>query len=201
MRLFIAIPTHGAWAPDFGHSLAVTVADLAATRAVESMRITRCEATILPQGRNDLVCEALREEATHILWVDTDMRFRPLNVRPLIGANEDIVAADYVRKAPPFTQVSKVVSGSNGSGLMEAEHCGMGLMLTSIEVFKKIPQPWFMLQWREETADYVGEDVFFCRKARECGFSIYISRAASEGVGHVGKFVFEQEHAKALEAA
>jgi hypothetical protein len=201
MKLYIAVPTHGLWFPEFGHSLALMMADLAVNSPVDAMRLTRCEATILSAGRMELAREALQEGASHVLWLDSDMKFRPLNVRALISAEKDIVAADYVRKQPPYRSVATGDRPINPNGLTQVEHVGMGLMLTKTSVFRALPQPWFETPWRDETQDYVGEDVWFCRRARENGFSVFVSGPASAGVAHVGKFAFEQRHAAAIERA
>ena len=39
----------------------------------------------------------------------------------------------------------------------------------------------------------MGEDVFFCKKARAHGIETYVDPVASKGVGHVGTKVFEAD--------
>jgi len=41
-------------------------------------------------------------------------------------------------------------------------------------VFESLSEPWFETPWRTDKRGYIGEDVFFCRKARAAGFRIYI---------------------------
>jgi len=36
-------------------------------------------------------------------------------------------------------------------------------------VFKALAEPWYETPWRHDKRGYIGEDVFFCRKARSRG--------------------------------
>lgn len=151
-----------------------------------------CEATILPAGRTKLVRAAQEATATHILWCDTDMKFTPAAVRSLIARDVDIVAADYRKRLAPHDTVAEYKDGSKvpvGAGIVEVHHAGMGLMLTRTTVFEQIPTPWFDYVWGNGDVP-LGEDVYFCRKARANGFQVFIDRDASKEVGHVGKQVF-----------
>jgi hypothetical protein len=40
----------------------------------------------------------------------------------------------------------------------------------------------------------MGEDVFFCKKARELGHKIYIDHDVSHEIGHIGTFEFGHPH-------
>lgn len=193
MRLLIGVPTHGMWEPDFGHSLALTMADLAAGNGPETMRLVRAESSKLASGRTDIVRDALANDATHILWCDTDMTFRPSNVRALLAHDLDIVAADYAKKTASRESVCAALDGTilkPGNGVELVAHAGMGLMLTKSDVFSRVPEPWFQFRWNEKTGEDIGEDVWFCRRAREAGVNVHIDHDASAGIGHVGKFTF-----------
>ena len=76
-------------------------------------------------------------------------------------------------------------------GIEEADGVGFGLCLTDIEVFKGTEKPWFETPWNPEKGDYDGEDILFCRKARTAGFKTYVDHDASAGIGHCGKFIFQ----------
>ena len=193
MRLFIAVPSHGMWEAAMAHSLAVTMAHLAASDGPEHMHLMRCESSKLASGRTDLAKAALEQGADRILWVDTDQIFRPQHVRALLAHDLDIVAVDYAKKIPSQESVCAALDGTvlkKGTGLEEVAHAGMGLMLVKTDVFRKVGLPWFQFQWNPVTQDDIGEDVFFCRKARAAGFKVFVDHDASDGIGHVGKFTY-----------
>lgn len=197
MKLFIGVPSYGDWASDFGQSLALLTASIAGDppSGLEWMHLSRCESTIISEGRSDLAKDALERGASHLIWLDADMKFRPGQVRRLLSHDIDIVGATYPKRRPPHDMTAQDVEGGRikpGDGdLIEARHMGMGLMVTKIEVFRKMPEPWFAFPWIEEAGRPLGEDVFFCMKARAEGFKVMADPVASQGIGHVGRKVYE----------
>lgn len=172
------------------------MADLARCEDIDAVRVSRCESTIVAEGRNDLVTDALGNDATHLLWLDSDMRFRFRHVKPLIDRDLDIVACTYPKRRPPYVMTAQAKDGTRiapGEGIVEASHIGMGLALVKADVFRAMEEPYFATPWIAEDKRFVGEDVFWCHKARAHGFTVWVDREASQGVGHVGKFTFEAD--------
>lgn len=179
-----------------GQSLALTMAALAGDpQDMTWMHLARSESTIISEGRADLVRDALEKGATHLLWADSDMSFRIGNVRQLLSHDADIIGVTYPKRRPPFDMTAQDMDGNRikpGDGEpVEAAHAGMGLMVTKADVFKAMPEPWFAFPWIEEVGRFLGEDVFFCRKARAHDFKVLVDPVASKGIGHVGTKVYE----------
>ena len=194
IRLCIAVPSYGSWCADFGHSLALLMADLAQCEDIASVRLSRCESTIIAEGRNDLVVDALSHDATHLLWLDADMRFRWPTIKSLKDRDLDIVACTYKKRRPPYVmtaQARDTTRISPGDGVVEASHVGFGIALIKADVFRAMDEPYFATPWIAEGKKFVGEDIFWCHKARACGFTVWVDREASIGVGHVGQTIFE----------
>ena len=191
MKLLIAVPTYDTWEADFGASLALTMADLSRGEGIEALRLAKCEATIIAEGRTDLVRDALEHGASHILWCDADMKFRPSHVRTLMEHDVDIVGTTYRKRRPPHVWTAQDMNGDRiepGEGpLVEAKHIGFGLALIKVSVFETVPEPWFAFPWIEEFKRFMGEDIWFCNHARAHGFKTYVDPKASIGIGHVGK--------------
>jgi hypothetical protein len=57
--------------------------------------------TIIPQQRATLVDAAQRFNASHILWLDSDMRFPKDTLFRLMKHEKPIVAANYARRRHP----------------------------------------------------------------------------------------------------
>jgi hypothetical protein len=66
-------------------------------------------------------------------------------------------------------------------------------MLIKREVFEGMSEPWFDMPW-QTTRGYMGEDVFFCKKAQELGYKVYIDHDVSHEIGHIGTFEFGHPH-------
>lgn len=189
MKLAIGIPTYDRWEADFGASLALAMVRLVGR--VESMHLTRSDGSIASDARNDIIKEVLETEATHILWCDTDHKFKPGAVLSLISRNLDFVAADYVTRLPPHRSVARDLGGdplSPGEGLIEVQQCGLGLALMRTAMFHKMTYPWSGFFTHEDGT--LDDSVWVCRNARKVGYKLFIDRDATRLVGHVGKKVF-----------
>lgn len=195
MKLAICIPTYDRWEAEFGQSLAVLAANLAGSSpVVKAIYIVRSEGSIASDGRNDLIKNAIDNGSTHILWCDTDMKFKPANIITMIGRDLDFVACDYKKRIAPHTTIALDLNGDPvqpGTGLVEVLQCGLGLTLMRTSMIEKMTFPWSgFFTHPEGTLD---DSVWLCRNARRAGFKLFVDRDATKGVGHIGKQVFVSE--------
>lgn len=152
-------------------------------------------------ARSKLVEDAFKVGASHMLWLDADMRFPRDTLTRLLAHKKPIVGANYSnRKSPHNFTASKNGEGagvyeivktmSNSKGIEPVLTMGFGVVLTSMEVFRKIPKPWFLFEYSPERTEakgqivYMGEDCYFCRKAKRAGFQIYVDHDLSKKVSH-----------------
>lgn len=156
--------------------------------------------TIIPQQRATLVHAAMQYGATHILWLDSDMRFPKDALFRLLAHNEPVVAANYSRRRHPALPTAEhrdrgyLFTEADSAGLVPVTQCGMGVMLTAMRVFQEIGEPWFQIGYTSHDHQYVGEDFFFCTKARKAGFEILIDQDLSKQVRHVGELDYTHLH-------
>lgn len=143
--------------------------------------------------RQQLAVDALAEtDFTHILWIDSDMRFPSNLLQALLSHKKDIIACNYSTRVPPHKPVAfKDVYNLDkrvydGTGLEMVEAVGMGAMLVKREVFEKLEKPFFSVKWLDDYTSLMGEDIYFCFKAREAGFDIWLEQDISKQVAHVG---------------
>jgi hypothetical protein len=84
-----------------------------------------------------------------------------------------------------------VYTEQDSSGLEEVEAMGFGCICVHREVFEAMPPPWFHIPWNEQTMKYdCGEDVYFCRKAKENGFQVMLDHDLTKEVAHIGSMEF-----------
>lgn len=193
------------WAHDYAMMLGCTIRSEPSIELAASFM----PGSLIPQQREDLVLEVLRGEFTHILWLDTDMRFPPDTLLRMLEREKRIVAANYVQRRKPFRPVTypsfatpdvRLFTEVSDSGLVAVDAVGFGCVLTVVDVFKKLPEPWFAAAWVSETQEFVSEDVYFCRRAREAGEQIWIDHDLSQQVYHIGTFPFAMVDALARRA-
>jgi GT2 family glycosyltransferase len=160
--------------------------------------------TLIANQRQELVGEALQSGASHILFLDTDMRFPKDTIDRLLAHDKPIVAANYATRRMPVKTVAFKTAGSwdcvytteDKTGLEKVAAVGMGVMLIKREVFETLELPWFIIGYSPKTFEFSGEDIFFCRQAQKAGYDIMIDHDLSKQVKHIGSFEFAHEHAE-----
>ena len=205
-RVAICIPCADEVKAGFAFDLARMVGASVANMPDADIRIFMEKNTLLPMGRHRLVGAALECEADHILWLDSDMRFPKHTLYRLLAHKQPIVAANYVTRRMPTQPVTfagdhhgeRVFTEPGVQGLEYVAAAGMGCMLVDVDVFRKIPAPWFQVGWSPESMDYVGEDVYFSRKVRDAGLQILIDHGLSQEIGHLGEWEYRHEHSLAV---
>jgi hypothetical protein len=162
------------------------------------------QGTIIQNQRADLCLDAMREGCSHILFIDSDMTFPQDMVQRLLKHDVDIVATNCARRRMPTGPTAQnydengvrqaVYTMPDSTGLEEIGSVGTGVMLIKKEVFQNMSEPWFDMPWQVGKRGYMGEDVFFCKKAQELGFKVYIDHDVSKEIGHIGTFEFKHDH-------
>ena len=187
----ICVPTRDEVSIDFAISLSELRADLAAHGITHWLHTSR--GSVLPAQRRQLVLEAQTMDASHILWLDSDMKFSGNVCRQLLAHDVDIVAAAYLTRDGKCLPTAFRDDGDRGervfpagTALMEVDGCGMGLMLTKTSVFSLLPQPWFNFTWDREYEYFNGEDIYFCQNAADLDIMTYIDPVVSRQVHHIG---------------
>lgn len=211
LRVVVAVPVEGHVEIGMAWSLARATAHFAAIPydGEKAIQVEFIEGSMLPEMRRRLVARALHLEATHIMWLDSDMKFPPDTIARLLNHNLPVVCANYPRKnieAKPTAYLSSddyvgsVWSGENATGIQEVTMAGMGCMLTHVDVFDKVKPPIF--SFVPQGPDFVkdmGEDVYFCQELYRAGIPIYVDHDLSKQVAHIGKMEYTNAMSKEAE--
>lgn len=197
-RFAICIPTRDLCASQFTKCLVDMVGQFC-TRFVAEGQATLTTlvdlGTLLPDMRNALAAEAIKEGATHILWLDTDMAFPPDTLERLYQHGKPIVGAGYSQRKDPAKPVAAkdgvwLYTEEDSVGLEEVDYVGQGCLLVETAVYEHLEKPWHSLAWHPEQGRMIGEDVYFCRKARAIGASTFIDHDLTKQIGHIGYRTF-----------
>lgn len=126
-----------------------------------------------------------------ICLIDSDMTPEPATVVRLLAHNVDVVGALCFGRAEPFHACFHPLPDSDAiyndaTGLHEVDSVGTGCMLVRRKVIEAMQYPHF-----EHTVPGTGEDVLFCRKARQLGFKVYLDFDLC--VGHMTTRPVEKE--------
>ncbi len=131
----------------------------------------------------------------YMLWVDSDVLFKPEDFKRLVQWNKDIVCGLYLKNQQgdfaPARWDEEYVQGraqniwslnvrdlvGKAGTCLEVLTISMGFALIKKGVFEKVPRPWFPCQPVQMPGGdwlFCGEDVCFSMAARKAGFQIWV---------------------------
>jgi hypothetical protein len=139
-------------------------------------------------ARTWLVLESIRQGATHILFVDSDMVFNEDVLDRLLAHKKPIVGVQYNKREFPLKGVQEALDEPSETELYRAKHVGTGMLLIDLTVFPKLKGAWFNFGRDSQGALALGEDVWFCNTARDAGFDVWIDPTIK--MGHEGTYLY-----------
>jgi len=132
--------------------------------------------------RNDIVNIALSLGMTKLIMMDVDHIYHPKTITKLLSHNLPIVSALTWRRYPPFDSLMlrgdakgylPVDEWEEGE-LVEVDAVGAATVLFDMEIFRKMPAPWFKFRKDPETGAGCGEDIGFCQDLKAAGYRIFV---------------------------
>lgn len=97
-KLFIATPMYGGMANGLYMKSCLDLQALLLSYGVETRFSFLFNESLITRARNYLVDEFLRSGYTHLLFIDSDIHFEPMDVVALIALDKDIIGAPYPKK-------------------------------------------------------------------------------------------------------
>jgi GT2 family glycosyltransferase len=198
MKTLIAIPCMDYLEADFVECLT----NLTARYSPEEVEIKYLKASLVYDARNQLTQYVLKKGGyDYVLWLDSDMIFKPDTMVRLLEHNAPIVSGAYFRRSPPYHLVAfdkcdaETREWTDLPLPTETVKCGgvgFGCVLVRTDVLFEVAakyKTWF------EPMNGFGEDLSFCWRARECGFDILLDPSIT--CGHVGHIVVNEDFYKA----
>lgn len=123
-------------------------------RNLVTIPVRKSYGSLIAQNRNNLVKDAISANAKWILFIDTDMVF-PENIIELLQKHDvDVVGGVYHSKQPPFVPIMGKKNSDHSytsitkypeNTLMEVDAVGTGCVMFRMDIFRRIPEPWFAM--------------------------------------------------------
>jgi len=201
-RVALCIPSGDQVAAGFAVDLAKLVRHTSMQAPDVETVLVNVKGSILPEMRSALVAAAMTAHATHLLWLDSDMRFPKDALIRLLSHEGSIVAANYPTRRPPCVPTVRdrtqghLFTQPDSIGLVPVDSVGLGLCLVEMSVFHALPKPWFALGYNRQDDGYIGEDYYFCQQARAKGYQILVDHVLSKEVIHLGEMAWTHAHAE-----
>ena len=164
--------------------------------------------SLVYDARHSLADRAIKLGCDRVLWLDSDMRFEPDLLERLsadLDQGYEFVTGLYFSRKDPVSPcvygICHDVPDRYGrpvptaepireipDGLFEVEGCGFGACMMKTELICRVGQLSFFPR------DGYGEDLSFCRRARDAGVKIYCdSRIRAD---HIGLSIFNESQWK-----
>jgi hypothetical protein len=144
--------------------------------------------------RNEIVKKALAEGCTRLIMMDVDQVYHPDTIMRLLSHNLPIVGALVHRRYPPFDSLMlktvEIDDKFNGyesiddwqeGELVEVDATGGGCLMFDMDIFKKLPYPWFRDDKQAPGLPNIGEDIAFCQDLKEAGYRIFVDTSVPAG--------------------
>ncbi len=194
-KITIGLPSSGTIRIETAVSLAALVS---ATKNMQFYLDTPTTCYI-HQNREDIVTKALQMQSDYILFIDSDMAFPADSLITLLSHHVDIIGVHYNHRSVPPTSVVKldpectagkevIYVKDSATKKFKCRAVGTGFMLIKTAVFRKIKPPWFFFRPSSHPKGAIGEDVWFCDRAREQGFDIWCDPTIH--IDHIGIGVY-----------
>jgi hypothetical protein len=167
--------------------------------------------TYVHSARQQLIGKLIADGCTHILWLDTDMRFPKDSLFRLLEHDLPMVGINYSTRGHPASFVAiktvgtdeiigcKLVTDENSEGIEEVDAIGFGMVLMKVATLRNMPKdvPWFWFDWLPKRKQMIGEDVYFCSLYRKAGNSIHADHDLSRQCAHIGSYEYTLEDVRA----
>lgn len=174
---------------------------------------TMVNESLIPRGRNNLVAKFLANpNATHLMWIDADIRFDPEVIARMVLHDVGVVCGLYPMKGIPIKYVLNIIPGARQFGdLFEVSTSGTGFMMIKREVIEKLIEKMPELKYKDslnlgpqyephmyalfdtmidENGHYLSEDWTFCKRVREVlKTPIWVDRSIK--LDHMGAYNFQ----------
>jgi cellulose synthase/poly-beta-1,6-N-acetylglucosamine synthase-like glycosyltransferase len=201
MRVAICIPARGQMEVTTAFDLTMMSAYMAGKKNID-LNVYTSQGTLIFDQRNSLVRTAVQENCDYILFIDADMRFPKTTLERLLAHKKDIIGVNATtRMMPPKPTARNIQINEDGSvdwlevfsnkekGIGKVDAIGCGVMLIKTSCLKNIPQPYFYFEQLLK-GKLLGEDIYFCIKAKDAGIDTWVDHDLSMEIGHVGSYTY-----------
>lgn len=147
-------------------------------------------------NREHLVEDAQAADASHLMFIDTDIVFETDAITRLLERDLDVVGGAYNMKQDRPVSTIKMWNADRSGFVDQPERempeapfqvaaMGTGFMLINMRVFDRLPRPWFPCEYGDGNGTApMGEDIRFCLNAQDAGFRVWCDPTVA--LQHIG---------------
>ena len=104
--------------------------------------------SLITRGRNQLVSEFMSTDSTHLMFVDSDIDFSPIEIMKLLEHDKDVTVGAYPLKMEPINYVINMSKTPKAEdSLLEVNDAGTGFMMIKRQAIEKMQKAYPELQY------------------------------------------------------
>lgn len=195
MKLLIAIPSLDYVHAEFVRCLMALTRRLSKDGVNFDVRIE--PGTLVHIARDKLALFAIRNEYTHVLWLDADMIFTENLLDDLMFSGKDFVTGIAHSRRPPFVScvfkdlaTCERYDGGYPSNTFPIAGCGFACVFMSVQILKDVQTSFHTCFLPTAT---LGEDLAFCDRAKYCNHTVWAEPGVKLGhIGHIA--IYPDDH-------
>ena len=198
MSFLIASPQYGGQCTSAFFTSCVALEEALTLSGVKHNWLVTTNESLIARARNTSVMEFLKHDYQKLLFLDADIEFSPEDVSKLWNMDVPIACAAYSMKRKDFPlsawvggKLMRMTDLTDKPNPLEVDFCGTGFLLIDRAVFDKMKESrpddvhiegqsleecftWFNTTVEDDRGKriFLSEDYFFCKRARELGYSI-----------------------------
>ena len=182
-KIFVGTPMYGGSCLGMYMKSCLDLQSAAAQYGVEIKFSFLFNESLIQRARNYIVDEFLRSDCTHLMFIDADIGFNPIDIIAMLAMDKDIMGAPYPKKTIKWENIKKAIKKNPDISTSELEklggdivfnpvvgtthfsiseplqvlEIGTGMMMTRRDVFEKFKTAYPQYEY---TPDHVGTEHF-----------------------------------------
>ena len=214
VHLHIAMPCYGGMVCEATMTSLLRFVLLAQQSGLNWSLDTMVNESLVTRARNNLMAKLMtNKEATHFLFIDSDIRFDPQSILRMIAYDKDVIGGLYPKKTLPINYVINLLPETKIQGdIFTVDTMGTGFLMFKRDVYEKLIAAHPTTKYADDVGlgrngvdyekfmyaifdckiddqgHYLSEDWLFCRRWRELGGEIWADSKAL--LSHLGAYEF-----------
>jgi hypothetical protein len=111
-KLFIATPMYGGMCAGFYTQSVLTLSNVCSQHGIGLSFSFMFNESLITRARNALVHQFLKSDSTHLMFIDSDIKFFPEHIVPMIQADKEIICGIYPKKEINWDSLKKAMDNN-----------------------------------------------------------------------------------------
>ena len=108
-KLFVATPMYGGMCTGMYSSALMQLVGACGQNNIQMYFSFMMNESLITRARNSMAYDFIKSDATHMMFIDADIAFNPVDIPRMVKADKDIICGLYPKKEINWVQVTEAV--------------------------------------------------------------------------------------------